>query len=144
MPLTPSITFRGIDPSAALDADIRKRIAKLEALCPRMVGCRVLVEFADRHRESGNRFHVRIELAVPGEDIVVTHDANHHASARDLEAEKLTKMGEPEPERKDVYTAVHDAFGTARRLLQTYVERLQPRERRGERGTGTDTEPAPV
>ncbi len=33
-----------------------------------MTGCRVLVELAERHHEQGNRFHIRIDLTVPGDE----------------------------------------------------------------------------
>ena len=123
MQLTPTITFRGIDSSAALEADIRKRLQKLETFCRTIVGCRVLVEFAERHHEAGNRFHVRIDLKVPGEDIVVTHEASLHATARVASAEKKTKGDEPNPERKHVYVAVREAFDIAGRQLHDYNRR---------------------
>jgi cold shock CspA family protein/ribosome-associated translation inhibitor RaiA len=123
MQIIPSVTFRGIGVSEALEADIRARIAKLERYYPSITGCRVLVELGERHHESGNRFHVRIDLTVPGENILVTHDADLHAAARDIEAAKLTKEGEVNPERKHAHVAVREAFDIARRRLQDYARR---------------------
>jgi cold shock CspA family protein/ribosome-associated translation inhibitor RaiA len=123
MQLTPTITFRGIDPSAALEAEIRTRIGKLETYCRPIMGCHVLVELAERHHETGNRYHVRIDLTVPGEEIVVAHEASLHATAQDVDAEKATKEAEPDPERKHARVAVREAFDIARRRLQDYARR---------------------
>lgn len=123
MQLTPSITFRGIDPSAALEAEIRARIGKLETYYRPIMGCHVLVELAERHHETGNRYHVRIDVTVPGEEIVVTHEAGLHATAQDVDAEKTTKEAEADPERKHARVALREAFDIARRRLQDYGRR---------------------
>ncbi len=123
MQLTPTITFRGIAPSAALEADIRTRIRKLETYYRSIMACRVLVEPAHRHHETGNRYHVRIDLTVPGDEIVVTHEPTLHATAQDIDVAKGKKDAETGPERKHVYVAVHEAFEAARRRLQDYARR---------------------
>ena len=123
MPLTPIITFRGMNRSEALESDIRTRYKKLQKYYRLIIGCRVLVEFEQRHHETGNRFHVRIDLTVPGEQIVVSHDASLHATAQDVGAEIIARDAEPDPERKSAYAAVRDGFDTARRRLQDYARR---------------------
>ena len=123
MQLTPTITFRGIDPSAALEAEIRARIGKLETYYRPIMGCHVLVELAERHHETGNRYHVRLDVIVPGEEIVVAHEAGLHATAQDVDTEKATKEAEPDPERKHARVAVREAFDIARRRLQDYGRR---------------------
>ena len=123
MQLTPTITFRGIYPSAALEAEIRNRIRKLETYYRTIMGCRVLVEYVQRHHETGNRYHVRIDLTVPGEEIVVAHEASQHATRQDVDAERMTREAEPDPERKHARVAVREAFDTARRRLQDYARR---------------------
>lgn len=123
MQLTPTITFRGIDPSAALEAEIHRRIGKLETYCRSIMGCHVLVELAERHHETGNHYHVRIDLTVPGEEIVVSHEASLHATAKHVDVEQVTKEAEPDPERKHSQAAVGEAFDIARRRLQDYARR---------------------
>ncbi len=123
MQITPTITFRGIEPSAALEAEIRRRIDKLETYYHSIMGCRVLVELAQRHHETGNHYHVRIDLTVPGEEIVVAHEASLHATAQDIDAEKVTKEAEPNPERKHARVAVREAFDIARRQLRDCARR---------------------
>jgi ribosome-associated translation inhibitor RaiA/cold shock CspA family protein len=123
MQLTPTITFRGIDPSAALEAEIRRRLDKLETYDHSIIGCHVLVELAQRHHEAGNRYHVRIDLTVPGEEIVVAHEASLHATDQDIHLAKATKQDEADPERKHALVAVREAFDIARRQLQDYARR---------------------
>ena len=121
--MQPLITFRGLDHSKALEADIRKHIDKLARYYQPIMGCRVLVEFAQRHHDQGNRFHVRIDLTVPGGEIVVAHDASLHATEKDEEAQTSAQRAEPKPERKHALVAVREAFDIARRRLQDYGRR---------------------
>ena len=123
MQLTPTITFREVKRTAALETEIITRLRKLETYCHRIMGCRVLIELVQRHHEAGNRYHVRIDLTVPGEEIVVAHEAGLHASAQDVGAEKITRMAESDPEHKHARVAIREAFDIARRQLQDYVRR---------------------
>ena len=123
MQLTPTITFRGVERTAALEAEIMMRLRKLETYYQGIMGCRVLVELVQRHHESGNRYHVRIDLTVPGEEIVVAHEASLHAAAQDVDVEKLTKVAESDPERKHARVAIREAFDITRRRLQDYARR---------------------
>ena len=123
MQLPPTITFRGIAPTAALEADIRRRLEKLETYYSLITGCRVLVELAERRHEAGNRYHVRIDLTVPGEEVVVAHEASLHAGAQDIDAARATKQRELDPERKHAHVAVGRAFAIARRRLQDFARR---------------------
>jgi cold shock CspA family protein/ribosome-associated translation inhibitor RaiA len=123
MILTPTITFRGIERTPELEAEILARLRKLETYYGSIMGCRVLVELVQRHHRLGNRHHVRIDLTVPGEEIVVTHEAGLHASAQDVDVERFTKAAESDPERKHARVAVREAFDIARRRLQDYARR---------------------
>jgi cold shock CspA family protein len=123
MILKPIITFRRMGWSESLDSAIRERIKKLETFCPSIVGCRVLFERAERRHQAGSRYHVRIEISVPGEDVVIAHDASLHGGARDIEQERTRKANEPDPERKHALVAIHEAFDSARRRLQDYARR---------------------
>ncbi len=123
MQLTPTVTFRGLDRSETLEADIRARIGALETYCGSIIGCRVVVELAQRHHHSGNHYHVRIDLSVPGEHIAVAHEASLYAKARATETGHATKNIEPDPERKDAFVAVREAFEVALRRLQDFTQR---------------------
>ncbi len=123
MQLTPTITFRGVEQTPALEAEVITRLGKLETYYQGIMGCRVLVELVQRHHEAGNRYHVRIDLTVPGEEIVVAHEASLRATAQETGAEKITRLDEPDPERKHVRVAIREAFDIARRRLQDYARR---------------------
>ena len=123
MQLTPTITFRGVERTAAIETEVMTRLRKLETYYHRIIGCHVLVDLTQRHHEAGNRYHVRIDLTVPGEEIVVTHEAGLHATVQNVDAERLTKAGESDPERKHVRVAIREAFDVARRRLQNYARR---------------------
>jgi cold shock CspA family protein/ribosome-associated translation inhibitor RaiA len=123
MQLTPTITFRGVERTAALEAEVMTRLGKLETYYHGIMGCRVLVELVQRHHEAGNRYHVRIDLTVPGEEIVVAHEASLRATGQDVDAEKITRLAEPDPERKHARVAIREAFDIARRRLQDYARR---------------------
>jgi ribosomal subunit interface protein len=89
------ITLRNIARSAAVEASIRRRAAKLDRFHRRIVRCRVVVEIPSRHRQQGKEFVVRLDIKVPGSEIVITHD--HHV---------------------DLYAALHEAFHAAQRRLE--------------------------
>lgn len=98
------ITFRGMESSEAMSEHIRDQAEKLEQFCERIVGCHVVVEQPHKHHRQGKHFHVRVDLHVPGRDIVV---AREHGERRTHE---------------DPYLAVSDAFDAARDQLLQYAE----------------------
>ena len=69
----PQITYRGMEHSAAFDARIRELSAKLDEFHPKITRCHVVVDELDRHKTKGNLFEVRIDLHVPGREIVASH-----------------------------------------------------------------------
>jgi cold shock CspA family protein len=117
------ITFRGLDRSAALESDIRAHINKLETYYSAIMGVRVLVELLQRHHEHGNQYHVRIDLTVPGDEIVVAHEASLHGAVRRLDIDRSRKAGEADPQHKHARVALREAFDVARRQLQDYARR---------------------
>lgn len=98
------IAMRHMETSAVLEAHIREKAAKLEEFHPRITSCRVTVEELDRHKNQGRHFRVRVDLRVPGKEIVANRDHD-----------------------EDVYVALRDAFDAARRQLEETA-----RESRGE------------
>ena len=102
------IGFRGMPSSEAIEARVRARAAELERFHDRITGCRVMIEAPHRRHHRGKLFHVRIDVTVPGKELVVSREpADHHA-------------------HEDVYVAIRDAFDAAQRRLQDHA--------RGERG----------
>jgi hypothetical protein len=66
------LTFRSMAQSDALAAHVRVRAEKLEHLFDRIVSCHVVVELAGHHRH-GERYHVSINLGLPGHELLVSH-----------------------------------------------------------------------
>lgn len=115
------VTFRHVD-DKELEAVVRRHVAKLEQFCSDIVSCRVLVERSGKRRY-GNPYHVRIDLGVPDEELVVEHEPSLHASLADAAAEKTEKSDEAGNLQKNPRRAVDDAFSAMRRRLQDYVRR---------------------
>jgi ribosomal subunit interface protein len=105
MELPLQITFRKMPASPAIEANIREKAARLDRFSDHIMACRVIVEAPHRHHHQGKLYHVRIDVTVPGGELVVSREpAAHHA-------------------HEDVYVAIRDAFDAAVRQLQDYVRR---------------------
>lgn len=104
------LSFVNLESSEAVEARVRERVAKLEKLFPRLVSCRVAIGRPHRQHQTGNTYRVRIDMSVPGHELVVSHEP-HHAKDR---------YADP-----DVYTAIKDAFQAAERQLKDHKEQLQ-------------------
>ncbi|NDP47870.1 MAG: ribosome-associated translation inhibitor RaiA [Sulfuriferula multivorans] len=96
------ITFRDIEQSDALEAHIREKADKLETFFEPIMSCRVVVEMPHQHKQQGKFFNVRIDIGVPGKEIVVNRDKH-----------------------EDVYVALRDGFDAAKRQLDDYSRRLR-------------------
>jgi ribosome-associated translation inhibitor RaiA len=68
------VTFHNLPHSDALEEDIRERVAKLEGLHGRLIGCRVVVDSPHRTQVKGKTYAVRIEMQVVGGEVVVSRE----------------------------------------------------------------------
>jgi ribosome-associated translation inhibitor RaiA len=123
MRLPVQITWRDMAPSTAVGTKIREEAAKLEEFYDCITSCRVMVEIPRRYQSGKYQFHVRIDLTVPGAEIVVKHEPTLHSSLQRLGGEERAKGQELLAPHKDVYVAIRDAFKVARRKLQEYSHR---------------------
>lgn len=105
MKLPLQVTFRNMEPSDAMEQNIRERAEKLDLFYDQIMSCRVMVEAQHKHHHQGNVYHVRIDLKVPGEEIAVSRDPGKDHT------------------HEDVYVAIRDAFDAARRQLEDYGRR---------------------
>jgi ribosomal subunit interface protein len=92
------ISLHGIEHSNALYNAIRERAQKLDRYYDHIMSCRVVLELGGRHKRHGKQFSARIDLKVPGGEIVVTKEHD-----------------------EDVQVALRDAFDAARRRLEDYA-----------------------
>ena len=110
-------------PSEAVAARVQEEAEKLDEFYRRITSCRVIVEIPHRHHTLGEQFHVRIELGVPGGEIVVRHEASLHSAVQRGDEEEWEKHLEANPQHKDIDVVIRDAFKAARRRLQDYARR---------------------
>ena len=103
----PQITYRGMDHSPVLDAHIRDHTRKLLSFHPHITMCHVIVDERDRHKSKGNHFEIRVDLHVPGREIV--------ASLK---------------EHEDPYVALNQAFDAVMRQLEEDLERKRRQVKR--------------
>ena len=123
MQLPLQVTFRDVPFADLIEPEIRRRAAGLDRYYDRIVSCRVLVERTHRHHLDGNRFHVRIDLGVPGSEIVINRDSSLHGTEQDVDQERERKQHEVHSVHKHARVAVREAFNLARRRLQDYGRR---------------------
>jgi ribosomal subunit interface protein len=94
------ITFRGMANSAALEAAIRERAAKLDRFHHHVMSCRAVIEEEARHKSQGKLFVVRLDIKVAGGEVAVNREHS-----------------------EDAFVAVRDAFDAARRQLEDLARR---------------------
>jgi ribosome-associated translation inhibitor RaiA len=123
MRLPVQITWRDMAPSTAVGEKIREEAAKLEEFYGYITSSRVTIEIPRRYQNGKYQFHIRIDLTVPGAEIVANHEPTLHSSLRRTESEEHAKGQELSAPHKDVYVAIRDAFKVARRKLQAYAHR---------------------
>ncbi|MDH5545933.1 MAG: HPF/RaiA family ribosome-associated protein [Gammaproteobacteria bacterium] len=104
MKLPLQITTRKVNLSDSVLASIKRKAAKLENFTDSIIGCRVMVETPHRHKNHGQQYNVRIDITMPGIELVVKREPD-----------------------QDLSVAVRDAFDAARRQILSYQ-----RKRRGE------------
>lgn len=107
MQLPLQITFRNMDSSPAVEARVRERAEKLDQYFDHIMSCRVVIEAPHKHHHQGNLFHVRIDVTVPGKELVVSREPNKHQA------------------HEDAYVVIRDAFDAMRRQLEDYARKLK-------------------
>ena len=107
MKLALQITFKNMDPSQALEADIREKAEKLERFCNQIISCRVVIDAQSHRHRRGNLFRVHVSVKVPDREIVASHG------------------GDEEQQHEDAYVAIRDAFDHVRRQIEDYNKRQQ-------------------
>ena len=123
------ITFRDMPPSKAIEDNIREKATKLDSLHDDIMSCRVIVEAPHRHHRKGKAYVVRIDITVPGDELVINREPKHLVAARAAHGEELEKKlaENHEPTKhaahEDVYVAIRDAFNAAARKLQDHARR---------------------
>ena len=111
MQTQPQVSFDDIPSDEAVRDAVLRHIDELESTSDRITGCHVVVAQPHRHHRAGRLYSVRIDLIVPGAEIVVNR--NHpldHA-------------------HEDVFVALRDSFNAVRRQLEDHVRHLRGAEK---------------
>src|SRR5271168_4321796 len=95
-----TLTFRHTDHSGALEARARALGERLQRYGERITQCHMTLEASRGDHNSGARFVVKIDLAVPGAQI--------HADSLQIDGSG----------HKDIHLALRDAYNNAKRQLQ--------------------------
>lgn len=96
------ITCRDFPLSEAIADKIRQQAEKLHRFSDRITNCQVVLEAPHQHHRQGNIYHVRINLTLPGEELVIDRASQDHS-------------------HEDLYVAIRDAFAAAQRKLKSYA-----------------------
>jgi ribosome-associated translation inhibitor RaiA len=96
-----------MEPSPAVETRVRELVDHLGTFSDRILSCRVVIDAPHRHRQHGKVYSVKLQLPLPGEDVVV-------------DMERPDRV-----EHEDVYVVLRDAFDAARRQLQQRMSALR-------------------
>jgi ribosomal subunit interface protein len=101
------VVFRQMRSSPAIRSRIEELASQLERFEPRLIRCRVVLEVPHRHNRQGRRYHIRIELTVPGRRAIVV-------------SRNPSRLHSPAA-HEDVWVALQDAFDAAKKRLEEGV-----------------------
>jgi len=111
MQTQPQVSFDDLPVDEAVRAAALDHVAQLERLSDRITGCHVVVAQPHRHHRAGRLYSVRVDVVVPGGEIVVNRDQHLDHG------------------HEDVFVALRDAFLAARRRLEDHVRRSRGAEK---------------
>jgi cold shock CspA family protein/ribosome-associated translation inhibitor RaiA len=100
MKLPLEISARDVQLNGESESLIREKAAKLDRVYDHIIGCRVKVDMPHRSQRSGGAYNVRIDITVPGGELIVKREPD-----------------------KDLHVAIVNSFETAQRRIKEYAEK---------------------
>ncbi len=100
MELPIQITSRNFKLFHDVELKILKEAEKLNRFYDKIMRCRIVVESPHRHSRQGKLFHIKIQLTLPGGDLVIKREP-----------------------REDIKVAIRDSFSAARRKLEDFARK---------------------
>lgn len=97
------ITFRDFPPSDFIRDHVENRASKLLAHADRVTSLKVALEAPHHHHTHGHAYRVRLEIVVPGGELVIA-------------------QRDGEEGHSDLYAAIDDAFLVAERRVRDRVK----------------------
>ena len=108
------LTLRGVAQSSALERYVGEQARQLDRQCDSILTCHVAAEAVHRPMQQGAQFAVRLNITLPGTEVVVNRE---HGD--------------------DVYIALRDAFEAAGLQLKDHMRRQGSGRRRSRSHGGT-------
>lgn len=105
MKLPIQVAFHNVPRDPGVEEVIRANAEWLDNYYDRIMSCRIVVDRPHLHHHDGNLYQVRIDLKVPGRELVVKREPSQHVDYKDLNI------------------MIRDAFDEVRRLLEDHVRR---------------------
>jgi ribosome-associated translation inhibitor RaiA len=87
--------------SDALAAHIEQRAARLEDLSRQITACHAVFALVGHHHRHGDRYRCSVNVAVPGHDIVVSHEPPENRSYGSAQASADSAFDEAERQLTD-------------------------------------------
>jgi cold shock CspA family protein len=115
------ITYRNVKPTTEIEEWIREEAEKLDTFYNHVMICRVGVEVPHRHHRRGGVYHIRIDVKVPGGEVVVNREPSLASEIRHLGEGAVSKRMELDTAQKNLRLAIKSAFRAAERQLQDYA-----------------------
>lgn len=100
MKLPLEISARDVHLNEESETLIREKAAKLDRVYDHIIGCRVKVDRPHRSQRSGGTYNVRIDITVPGSELIVKREPD-----------------------ADLHVAIVNSFDTAQRRIKEYAEK---------------------
>ncbi len=97
MKIPVEISARNVFLTNEMEDLIREKAEKLDTFYDDMISCRIMVEVPHRSQRKGVQYHVRIDMTVPGGELVVKREPH-----------------------EDLHAAIVNAFDAAERQVKTY------------------------
>ena len=94
------ISTRNLDLTNGLEDLIRSKADKLKTFFDKIINCRIMVEVPHRSQRKGVSYNVRIDITVPGNELVVKREPS-----------------------EDLHVAIVNAFDVAERRVKEFAER---------------------
>ena len=99
------VSFKNIPVIDSAEELCLQEVEKLERFHDRITSCRVVISRPGKRHRKGNLYEVRVDLRVPGGEVVTTRTPPEHHEDEDLDV------------------AIHEAFHKVRRQLEDLVRR---------------------
>lgn len=112
------ISFHHTTPSDEIEAAVRKHAQRLDRYFRDITSCRVVVEAPHGRHFKGNLYRVRVDVTVPGAELVASRAPDRHDT------------------HENIYVAIRDAFHAVRRELEDYARKRRRRVKRHDERRG--------